>query len=215
MIIKQNHGEDIKQRQRRFVELLNPVWNSLARYSNSVAGEREAARDLMSETLLRAFQHFEKLRDPAAFRAYLFRIAVRVHQEWSEKSKRQTPLTEELAAHLERTTLADDGLAAERSLAAQELYAALDTLPEKQREAIVLFEISGLSLREVREVQGGSLSGVKSRIVRGREELARKLGVRNPNRDLETDRADEKTVPTSITSPNMPRNFAFTGKVSL
>lgn len=212
MIIKQNHGEDIEERQRRFVELLNPVWNSLARYSNSVAGEREAARDLMSETLLRAFQHFEELRDPSKFKAYLFRIAVRVHQEWGEKNKRQTPLTEELALYLERTTLADDGLAAERSLAAQELYAALDTLPVKQREAIVLFEISGLSLKEVREVQGGSLSGVKSRIVRGREELARKLGVRNPKRDLETDAGAKAVAPSS---PNMSRTFAFTGKVSL
>src|SRR5439155_5929322 len=53
---------------------------------------------------------------------------------------------------------------------------ALARLPEKQREAVILFEISELSLAEIREIQGGSLSGVKSRIVRGREKLALLLG---------------------------------------
>jgi RNA polymerase sigma-70 factor (ECF subfamily) len=52
---------------------------------------------------------------------------------------------------------------------------ALARLPEKQREAVILFEISGFSLAEIREIQGGSLSGVKSRIVRGRDNLANLL----------------------------------------
>ena len=56
------------------------------------------------------------------------------------------------------------------------LYRALDELSASQREAVVLFEISGLSLEEVREIQGGSLSGVKSRISRGRQRLAELLG---------------------------------------
>ncbi len=197
--------------------MLEPVWNPLARYCNSMAGDRETARDLMSETLLVGFQHFEQLRDSAAFRAYLFRIAMRINLEWKKRSARQTPLTEELARHLEQTTLSDDGRAAERSLDAGDLYAALATLPKKQREAVVLFEISGLSLKEIQDVQGGSLSGVKSRIVRGREELARKLGVRNPKRDLERrDReAETKSEAPSAASPNRTGNFAFSGKVTL
>jgi len=46
---------------------------------------------------------------------------------------------------------------------------------------VILFEISGLSLQEIVEIQGGSLSGVKSRIVRGRERLAVLLGERKPS----------------------------------
>ena len=52
------------------------------------------------------------------------------------------------------------------------LYKAMNRLPEKQREAVSLYEISGFSLAEVQQIQGGSLSGVKSRITRGREALA-------------------------------------------
>ncbi len=55
------------------------------------------------------------------------------------------------------------------------------SLPEKQREALALFEISGLSIEEVREIQGGSLSAVKMRLVRGREQLALLLRSRGPD----------------------------------
>ncbi|MCX6139913.1 MAG: RNA polymerase sigma factor [Candidatus Kapabacteria bacterium] len=57
------------------------------------------------------------------------------------------------------------------------LREALQLLPEKQREAVVLFDILGLSLEEIKAIQGGTLSGVKSRLKRGRAELQRKLGV--------------------------------------
>lgn len=45
---------------------------------------------------------------------------------------------------------------------------------------MILFEIVGLSLNEIQTIQGGSLSGVKSRLVRGRKHLARIMGVENP-----------------------------------
>jgi RNA polymerase sigma-70 factor (ECF subfamily) len=47
----------------------------------------------------------------------------------------------------------------------------LSKLPDKQREAIVLFELSGFSIEEIRDLQGGSLSGVKMRLSRGRDQL--------------------------------------------
>lgn len=53
----------------------------------------------------------------------------------------------------------------------QELYDALSQLPLKSKEAIILCEINGLSHKEIQEIQGGSLSGVKSRIARGKKQL--------------------------------------------
>jgi RNA polymerase sigma-70 factor (ECF subfamily) len=54
----------------------------------------------------------------------------------------------------------------------QILNQALSYLPQEQREAIVLFEIVGFSIEEIKAMQGGSLSGVKSRLVRARQKLA-------------------------------------------
>ncbi|HHZ65615.1 MAG TPA: hypothetical protein EYN51_09010 [Flavobacteriales bacterium] len=51
------------------------------------------------------------------------------------------------------------------------LYEKMDLLPTKQKEALILFEISGFALKEIQEIQGDSLSAVKLRLSRGREKL--------------------------------------------
>ena len=64
------------------------------------------------------------------------------------------------------------------------LYDYLDRLPHKYREAFLLFEFSGFSLKEIQKLQGGSLSGVKSRLTRAREQLRLWL---NDEDDLKSD----------------------------
>jgi RNA polymerase sigma factor (sigma-70 family) len=51
------------------------------------------------------------------------------------------------------------------------LHRALAELSDDQREALILFEISGFSIREVSEIQECSESAVKQRLKRGRERL--------------------------------------------
>lgn len=71
--------------------------------------------------------------------------------------------------------MSDEHTGADSKVQLKELYNALDQLPLKQKEAIVLFEISGLSLAEIQQIQGDSLSAVKSRIARARESLKKIL----------------------------------------
>jgi len=73
------------------------------------------------------------------------------------------------------------GANAETNLDVEILYKALQKLPASQAEAIVLFEISGFSLNEITEIQGGTLSGVKTRLKRGREKLASILNKNDVN----------------------------------
>jgi RNA polymerase sigma-70 factor (ECF subfamily) len=47
----------------------------------------------------------------------------------------------------------------------------LGKLPDKQKEAIILFEISGFKIAEIAEMQGATESAVKSQLKRGREKL--------------------------------------------
>ena len=59
------------------------------------------------------------------------------------------------------------------------LYTALAQLPEIQREAIVLFEISGFSIAEIAELQGAGISAIKQRLARGRQALLELLSTEN------------------------------------
>jgi len=60
---------------------------------------------------------------------------------------------------------------AEVALDIQFLLKAMDSLPTKQKEAILLFEVSGFSMKEISKIQESSLSATKTRISRGRKQL--------------------------------------------
>lgn len=158
--------------QQRFLDLLRPYQASLSRFARAMTGNAESAKDLVSETVLKAYESFGKLKDTAGFQSYLFTIASRLSNRERVRGQRWSDWDEERMKEIPA-----QGGNPETRVEVELLHRALQQLPEKQREAIVLFEISGLSLEEVREIQGGSLSGVKSRIVRGREGLADLLGV--------------------------------------
>jgi RNA polymerase sigma-70 factor, ECF subfamily len=163
------------EKHERFMALLEPCVAKLSRYSHAMTKDIEDGRDLLSDAILLAYEHFESLRAPEAFTSYIFTTARRLFYRRERRKKFWGVFGSEAEA------IADEREPTpEMRIDLQALDRALQRLPEKQREAVILFEISGLSLAEIRDVQGGSLSGVKSRIVRGREKLAELLGERAP-----------------------------------
>ncbi|SRR5581483_7514113 len=166
-------------KQERFMTCLTPCLARLSRYCHAIAKDgndrssREHGRDLLSDAILAAYEHFDELRSPEAFTSYIFTTARRIY--WRSQRRKKFWA----AFGTETNEIADERTPSpETVLDLDVLDAALKKLPDKQREAVILFEISELSLKEIRDIQGGSLSGVKSRIVRGRERLAELLGER-------------------------------------
>ncbi|MEM9921850.1 MAG: sigma factor-like helix-turn-helix DNA-binding protein, partial [Bacteroidota bacterium] len=64
------------------------------------------------------------------------------------------------------------------------LLKAMDRLPEKQKEAILLFEVSGFSIREISELQESTESATKTRLSRARKELRRRMSEKRPASQL-------------------------------
>ncbi|HYF03483.1 MAG TPA: RNA polymerase sigma factor [Patescibacteria group bacterium] len=159
-----------EQHQEQFLQLLEPVEKSLSHFCRAMTRNPETARDLMSETILVAFEKFGTLKDEVAFKSFLFTIARRLHRR-ARWRKRFFGEFDDVAAH----EIHDSNSSPEVSTDAAILYEALELLPFKTREAVILFEISDLSLEQIRDIQGGTLSGVKSRVARGRDQLARIL----------------------------------------
>lgn len=153
-------------KQKEFLDLLNPVKDNLSRYCRSVSYNSDDAKDLMSETILVAFQNYKEIREERAFLSYLFTIASRLNGKRREKSRRYDRINDEDYSH-------NQGI--EEIVDVNILYQLLQKLPEKQAESIVLFEINGMSLEEIKDIQGGTLSGVKSRLKRAREFLKSEL----------------------------------------
>lgn len=158
-------------KQEKFLELYEECRESLVRFARSMTRNPEEAKDLVQETTLAAYERFESLKNEKAFLSFLFTIASRIHkrQLWRRRlffnfstDKDEEDILGDLVAPCENP---------EDRYDVEMLNKALHCLPEKQREAVILFEIIGLKMEEIAEIQGGSVSGVKSRVQRGRQEL--------------------------------------------
>ena len=150
------------------MELYEPVHHNINRFILAMTGNRDEAKDILSETLLIAFRDLERLRNEKAFLHWLFGISNRVFKKRLAKNRRYTSLSE--AGDFPGKE-SDPHVSADKEI----LYQALQELPLKQREAVILFELTGYSIKEIREIQGGTISSVKSRLKRGREKLAELL----------------------------------------
>lgn len=160
-----------KRQQERFLDLLEPRLEDLSRFCLAMTHDPEAGKDLMSDVILAAWERFDSLREEAAFLSFLFTIARRTYHRRRRREKLFGEYDERAANNIR-----DNGSPVWIGADVRALYEALAELPDAQREAVVLFEITGLSLKEVADVQKSSLSAVKSRISRGREKLASILG---------------------------------------
>ena len=160
------------ERQQAFLDLLEPVYPRLSRYALAITRNVEEAEDLTSDTVLWALMEFDSVRDKARFTGFLFKLASRLHKRKRYRERFRMPFDERHAEARENEEPLPDQ-AAEIRLVME----ALERLPARIRETVVLFEVADLKLAEIRNIQGGSLSGVKSRLVRGRAMLQKELGV--------------------------------------
>ena len=161
--------------------LLEPVHDDLVRYIRVMTRDSEQARDVLGETLLTAFERIDSLRAPEAFLSFVFTIARRVFAQtvWRRRFFIRYD-RRVLDTYWDPAPLPD--LAPDLAL----LHEVIQLLPLKQREAIVLHELQGFPLEEIRAVQGGTLSAVKMRLARARQKIERML------RDRES--AEEKNA---------------------
>ncbi len=160
------------ENREEFLQLLLPQRDRLMHFARGMTRDMEEARDLVGDVILAALEGFQRLRSRDAFLGYLFTIAVRIHRR--RRWRRRIFGTVDDPDELDRP---DSSQSPDVGTDIEALHRALDLLPEKVREAVVLHEISGLRVEEIRQIQGGSLSGVKSRLARGRQRLAELLGV--------------------------------------
>lgn len=163
--MKDSEGR-IEDKQEKFMLLYKPVHERLSRYCQAQAHSYEEARDLMSETLLQAYERLDSLRNTESFLFFLFGIARNLLRQKRRKEKLLSLFRQSRKA----SDFAEEGSGPE-DVDREVLYNALKQLPAEQSEAIILFELSGFSLNEISDLQQTSLSNVKQRLLRGRAKL--------------------------------------------
>jgi len=156
----------LESKQDKFTNLIKPLMPRLERFALAMSRNRDEAADITGETIMLAYESFDKLKDEKAFLSFLFTIASRVY-----KKRQRTFIRFRVDDKQDTDALYCNSLPPDVSMDIQILYEAMDKLPAKLKEAILLFEILGFSYKEICEIQGARLSSVKMRIARGRKKL--------------------------------------------
>jgi RNA polymerase sigma-70 factor (ECF subfamily) len=154
-----------KGKQEHFLKLYEPIHDRFERFCRARVYGNMEYQDLMNDTLLIAFEKFDTLKSAKAFLSFLIGISVRVLANHHKKKK------EDSIADPIKFDLQDTNANTERDASVYLLHKALATLPDEQKECIILFEISGFSIKEIMEIQHASESAVKQRLKRGRAKL--------------------------------------------
>jgi len=144
--------------------------------SSRLLGDIQAAEDAAQETFLRAFKYLHRLDMGKPIEPWLIQIVVNVCRDMARKRHQQRTLFSEAPLPeawdkepQDKSPDPQDGLvSAERRMAVRQ---AIDFLPEKERLALLLRDVEGLSTAEVAETLGSSETTVRSQICRGRVRL--------------------------------------------
>jgi RNA polymerase sigma-70 factor (ECF subfamily) len=140
-------------------------------------GKHDGAEDLTQEIFLKVFRSLDKFHRDADFSTWLGSVARNycIDRYRAQKREREVLVDDLLAFDSAPALSGNPHRALEDRDRRSLLRCGLDRLPEKLREAVVLRDLQGLTYLEMAEQLSLPEGTVKSRINRGREELARLL----------------------------------------
>lgn len=160
-----------------YEELVLRYQGRLYNLAYRLTGEREEARDLTQEALVRAYTALPSFRTGERFSPWVYKITVNLCINFLRRKKMKVPLDEE-------APLVDGSPGPEEALERKETQAAVRrailALPEQYRAVILLRHQQDLSYADIAQALGLPLGTVKTHIFRAREML-HKLLSQDPN----------------------------------
>lgn len=153
------------ERASSFAELYGNHAREVYRFALYLSGDRALAEDIVSDTFLRAWDSGAEIRTETV-RGYLFTIARNVFLHHRRRARLEDPIEERHVVDPQA------GREAEWKDELRATLAALQTLPEIDRTALLLRAQEGMPYAEIARVLGLSLASTKVRIHRARLHLA-------------------------------------------
>ncbi|MHA1564391.1 MAG: RNA polymerase sigma factor [Alphaproteobacteria bacterium] len=140
----------------------------LRRFACALARDPVAADDLVQDCLERALGRLHLYREKTNIRAWLFTILRNLYRNQRRGIARRPS---EIPFDEQQQTLGGTAPNQGQGLAIHDLGQALSSLPDLQREVILLIGLEGMSYKETAKILGAPVGTVMSRLSRGRETL--------------------------------------------
>jgi len=160
-----------------FDELFERYQQEIFRYAMQLTRNTTDADDLYQETMLKAYRAFDRLGPDSNYRAWLYRIATNTFLSQKRKEKRERPLDPVLDDHLASTNPDQPA-----SLDARDLLADVErfvqTLPEKQRLALILRKYHELDYATIAATLNSSEEAARANVYEALRKLRKCFGDR-------------------------------------
>lgn len=172
------------------------VYNTACRVLTASGLSTSDADDIAQDALIKAWRSLSSFRGDCSFSTWLFRVTVNTARDAVRSSARKPVISltrqeneDEEPEIWDIPVTSGDEIpeeAAERRETIEAVRRAVESLPDDQRQAIVLRDIHDLPYSEIASILGVEVGTVKSRINRGRANLKKILITGNffPSRDV-------------------------------
>ncbi len=155
LLVKQAQQGDV----HAFAQLYECCYRDLYRFALYNLGQEEDARDVVSDTVLAAFEGIGRLRSAEAFRGWIFQILL---NQCRKRRRQYMHKTEELTEEL-KERLPDERMDPCESM---DVRRAFQTLPEEDRMIVSLSVLGGYSSGEIGALLHRNANTVRSRLSR-------------------------------------------------
>jgi len=173
-----------RQADDRFARQALPHRDFLMRLAKRLTGETSSAEDLFQETYLRAFKAFDNFEGDSRCRAWLKKIMINTYiNTYNRKQKivffqKDNHELSELSNgveenHFQGMEIDEKNLL--HNFVCDEIRHSLMALPDEYRMTLILYDMLGISYKEISEILSLPIGTVKSRLYRGRNSLRESL----------------------------------------
>lgn len=148
--------------EKAYVELLDGIGRLIIKMIRAKIKDNEIAEDLYQNVLMTLHRARHTYDPSRPFRPWLYSVTRNTIYDYLRKNRRRIELEILVGEHLDFKTQSETAVEDSHLL-----DKALSQLPEKQREAVLLLKIEGLSLEEAAKKAGVTVSAIKVRAHRG------------------------------------------------
>jgi RNA polymerase sigma-70 factor (ECF subfamily) len=160
---EKNWIEQAKQGNKKALHhLISTQYPILSGYVMKMVGERELARDIVQDTLLKGIENLHRYRHEGKFSTWLIQIATNhLKDEWRKQQKRSSvPLLEDTLTSREKEV--EEKVV--HKLEIQQAMEILHTLPPEKRAVFVLKHYYGYKYEEIAKILSCPVGTIRSRL---------------------------------------------------
>lgn len=162
--------ENLEKRNQLIIQYINKNQEKLYRLVFSYIKDEEQSLDVIQNTIVKALDNLEKLREEKYLETWIYRIAINESLKYLKNQKKE-PIF-----NIQDYEISSEEFNNKDLTDVMDLYKAIDSLKPKLKTVIILRFFEDKSLSEISKSTNSNLSTVKTRLYKALKELKIKIG---------------------------------------